>query len=321
MGEIETATGAPAPPPLSAAETARVRTRVQLMVQITSRVGRFRSGLGLAARRLTPSEAAIIADLEAHGLDVQQLRDVLYGAHVLIDAPELYERWRFPKSRNRLSSHHKNIDKKTYPDIGLKGPLVREKLHGRTAGGTWVQLEKTPAAIGTGFKLPSMNDVRHLMDYVVYRITKANVGPWGRSGMTERRPMYLSPDLGVTVPLPADAEAELTGALEAIEDADDVTSASPDLARRFPPPERVDTLAEIVFVPRGRRGRGLFGASEVYVAEVPSAAARAVLDARLEPRRWTLPPATRTTQATVRVGDREFLTVARHDGLEVEVPA
>ena len=36
----------------------------------------------------------------------------------------------------------------------MHGPLVREKLHGRTANGTWVQLEKTPAAFGrgTGFR-------------------------------------------------------------------------------------------------------------------------------------------------------------------------
>ena len=41
---------------------------------------------------------------------------------------------------------------------------------------------------------------QHLVDYIVYRIKKSNVGPWGLSGMTEKRPMYLSPDLGVTVP-------------------------------------------------------------------------------------------------------------------------
>ena len=158
---------------------------------------------------------------------MQQLREVLYGAHVLVDEPELYERWRFPKSRERLSSHHKTVDKARYPDLGLKGPLVREKLHGRTDAGTWVQLEKTPAAMGNGFRLPGMSDVRHLMDYVVYRLTKRNVGPWGLSGITEKRPMYLSPDLGVMMPLPAAAEAELTGALERVEEDDDTTSASP----------------------------------------------------------------------------------------------
>lgn len=140
-----------AAPVLSGSAAEQVRQRVRSLVDITSRVSVFRTGLKLAARRLTREEATIIADLEAHGLDVTQLREVLWGGHVLVDDPSLYESWRFPKTHERLSSHHPNIDKKRYPDLGLKGPLVREKLHGRTANGTWVQLEKTPAAMGPGF--------------------------------------------------------------------------------------------------------------------------------------------------------------------------
>lgn len=305
------ASGAPEPDRLSADETERVRLRVRLIVQIASRIGKYRSGLRVAARRLSPSEATVIADLERHGLDVAQLRDVLCGAHVLVDEPELYERWRFPKSRERLSSHHKTIDKGQFPDIGLKGPLVREKLHGRTQNGTWVQLEKTPAAMGKGFRLPTLTDAQHLFDYVVYRLTKSNVGPWGLSKATERRPMYLSPSLGTRVPLPAAAEAELTGALERIEEGDDVTSASPDLARRFPPPDRANTLDELVFVPGTRGGRGLFGASGVYVTESPSAAAKDVLAMEPPPARWTLPEPGRSRPDTVRAGDRELRCAVR----------
>jgi hypothetical protein len=308
--------GPPEPGRLSAEETKRVRTRVRLMVQIASQIGEYRSGLAVAAKRLTPAEAAILADLERHGLDVPQLRDVLCGAHVLVDEPELYEGWRFPKSRERLSSHHKTIDKAKFPDIGLKGPLVREKLHGRTQAGTWVQLEKTPAAMGHGFRLPSLADVQHLWDYVVYRLTKSNVGPWGLSKATERRPMYLSPSLGATVPLPAAAEAELTGALERIEEQDDVTSASPDLARRFPPPDRADTLDELAFAPGTRGGRGLFGASGVYVIERPSSAATEVLTAAQTPRRWSLPAAGRTRPGTARAGDRELRYAVRRVPVE-----
>ena len=299
------------PAALSKDETERVRTRVRLMVEITARTGKWRSGLALAARRLTPSEAAIIADLERHGLDVQQLREVLRGAHVLVDRPELYDAWRFPKSRERLSSHHKTVDKAQYPDIGLKGPLVREKLHGRTASGTWIQLEKTPASMGKGFHMPGINDLKHLADYIVYRITKSNVGPWGLSGMTEKRPMYLSPDLGVTMPLPAAAEAELTGALEHLEDDDDTTAASADLAVRFPPPDRANTLAELVFDPRGRAGRGLFGASDVWVTETPSRPARELLTREHEAPRWTLPAAPRTVERTLKAGDREIRCAVR----------
>jgi hypothetical protein len=281
------------------------------MVQIASQMGQYRSGLAVAAKRLRPFEAAMIADLERHGLDVPQLREVLCGAHVLVDEPELYERWRFPKSRERLSSHHKTIDKAQYPDIGLKGPLVREKLHGRTQAGTWIQLEKTPAAMGGHFRLPTVTDLLHLWDYIVYRFTKSNVGPWGLSKATERRPMYLSPSLRVMVPLPASAEAELTSALERIEDADDVTSASPDLAARFPPPDRVNTLDELVFVPGTRGGRGLFGASGVYVIESPSTAALEALTAERTPQRWTLPAAGRIRAGTARVGDRELRYAVR----------
>lgn len=205
-------------------ETERIRNRVRLMVEISARPGVYRRGLEKAAARLTPEEAAVLADLESHGLNVLQLRDVLRGAHVLVDEPTLYERWLFPKvSHQRLSSHHPNVDKRQYPDIGMRGPLLREKLHGRTAHGTWVQLEKTPASFGGARKLPSWQDVMHLMDYVMYRLTRSNIGPWGRSAATERRPMYLSPDLGARVPIPQEASDELTGVVSTIEEADDVT--------------------------------------------------------------------------------------------------
>jgi hypothetical protein len=121
---------------LSPAETERIRERARLMIEISARGGRFPSRLLRAAGRLTPEEAAVVADLESHGLNVMQLRDLLRGAHVLVDEPDLYERWVFPRvTRPRLSSHHPEIDKREYPDYGQRGPLVREKLHGRTVHG------------------------------------------------------------------------------------------------------------------------------------------------------------------------------------------
>ena len=242
---------------------------------------------------------------------MQQLREVLCGAHVLVDEPRLYERWRFPTSRSRLSSHHTTIDKERFPDIGLKGPVVREKLHGRTQAGTWVQLEKTPTAAGGLLRFPSMSDAWHLMDYVVYRVTKRNVGPWGLSGVTERRPMYLSPDLGVTMPLPAAAEAELTGALERIEADDDVTSASPDLAARFPAPDRANTLAELVFVPGSRSGRGLFGSSDVWITETPSPPARELLDPQARGARVDASAGAARGAGDLSLGEREVAYAVR----------
>ncbi len=263
--------------PLTDAQTERVRKRVRLLIEITARSGAYRKGLLIAAGRLSPEEAAILQDLTEHGLQVPQMRDVLCGGHVLVDDPALYDAWAFESvSHERLSSHHKTVDKKTYPDIGMRGAVVREKLHGRTAGGTWIQLEKTPAAMGSK-KLPTMTDVMHLMDYFVYKITKRNVGPWGLSGVTERRPLYLSPSLAATTDLNDAVEASLTHALHSIEQDDDTTSASSDLAHLFPPPDRPHPMHELGRSLEGLAGRGLFGNSEVWVTEAPAKVAKAVL--------------------------------------------
>jgi hypothetical protein len=164
----------------------------------------------------------------------------------------------------------------------MRGQVVREKLHGRTAEGTWVQLEKTPAAFGKR-KLPSLSDLRHLMDYVVYRITRSNVGPWGLSRMTERHPMYLAPVLAVPTSLTPPVARSLTRALRRIEENDDVTAMSEDLAARFPPPDREDLAGELGQALSGRAGRGLFGNSEVWVTQAPSSSATAVLRESREP--------------------------------------
>jgi hypothetical protein len=171
----------------------------------------------------------------------------------------------------------------------MRGVVVREKLHGRTAQGTWVQLEKTPAAFGQK-KLPSLDDVRHLADYVVYRITRSNVGPWGLSRMTERHPLYLSPALAIPSSLSAPVAQSLAATLRRIEAADDVTSTSADLAARFPPPDRADPLAELGQSLSGRSGRGLFGNSEVWVTETSSPAAASIVNQRPEPPALTINP-------------------------------
>ena len=276
-------------PRLTAQQTDDVRARVRLMIEITARAGAYRRGLLAAAERLSPAEAAIISDLEKHGLQVQQLHDVLCGGHVLVDDPQLYEDWRFPAvSHLRISSHHHDIDKKKYPDIGMRGTVVREKLHGRTAQGTWVQLEKTPAAFGQR-KLPSLDDIRHLVDYVTYRLTRSNVGPWGLSRLTERRPMYLSPALAIPASLSPPVAESLASALRRIEVADDNTSASADLAARFPPPDRGSPAGELGAALSGRAGRGLFGNSDVWVTETPSRVAASVLgQAAASEKRWEI---------------------------------
>jgi hypothetical protein len=269
-------------------QTEQTRARVGLMVGITARDGAFRKGLLVAARLLSPEEALIIAHLEEHGLQLPQLRDILCGGHVIIDNPELYDRWRFARvSHPRRSSHHRDIDKTRYPDIGMRGALVREKLHGRTAQGTWLQLEKTPAAFGPG-RLPTLNDLRHLVDYLTYRVTRSNVGPWGLSRWTERHPIYLSPRLAVPARLSPAVAKSLAGALGRIEADDDTTAASAELARRFPPPQQPDPVRELGRTVPGRGGRGLFGNSAVWVSRATSPAVATVLRPG-EPLPWDRP--------------------------------
>jgi hypothetical protein len=276
VSNVDRQSSSAGPAGLSQERTERIRTRVRLLIEITSRSSLYRRGLVGAASHLSAQEAAIIADLEQHGLQVTQLHDVLCGGHVLVDNPQLYENWRFKQvSHERLSSHHRDIDKTRYPDIGMRGSVVREKLHGRTAHGTWVQLEKTPAAFGKR-KLASVGDLRHLVDYIVYRITRSNVGPWGLSRKTERRPMYLFPDLAVPQSIPPAVAASLDAALRGIEADDDVTAVSRDLAERFPPPEREDPAKDLGQLSHGA-GRGLFGNSDVLVTETPSRSAAAIL--------------------------------------------
>ena len=133
-----------------------------------------------------------MSDLVDRGLSIPALVSFLQGAHLMIGDVALYERWIFPSSRPRLSSHHRSIDKARYPDYGYEGPLVREALYGRTTTGTWVQLERTRATFRPG-RLPTWTDLVHLRDYVIYRLTGRNVGPWGLSARVDTRPMVLRP--------------------------------------------------------------------------------------------------------------------------------
>ena len=276
-----TGTQGPASGRLDPKQTEGIRARVRLMIEITARAEKYRNGLLAAAEQLSREEATIVSDLERHGLQVTQLRDLLCGGHVLVDDPELYTSWQFAKvTHPRISSHHHDIDKKKYPDYGMRGPVVREKLHGRTAYGTWMQLEKTPAAFGQR-KLPSLDDVRHLMNYVMYRITRSNVGPWGLSRLTERHPLYLSPDLAVPTSMSPLVAQVVADTLRKLEESEDVTAVSADLASRFSPPRRSDPAAELGRALPGRAGRGLFGNSDVWVTETPSPVAAAVLAERL----------------------------------------
>jgi hypothetical protein len=168
------------------------RRRLSLLVKVASSAGDFSPKLAVAVDHATDAEVRVMSDLVRSGMSVPDLVGLLQGAHVLVGDDDLYERWIFPTSRRRMSSHHRNVDKNATPDYGLDGPLVRESLHGKAEVGTWVQLERTKATFQWG-KLPTWSDAVHIRDYVLYRITGKNVGPWGLSAHVDTRPMLLHP--------------------------------------------------------------------------------------------------------------------------------
>jgi hypothetical protein len=94
--------------------------------------------------------------------------------------------------------------------------------------------------------------------------------------------MYLSPDLALPTSLPQAVAESMALALRRIEQDDDVTSASQDLAARFPPPDRPDPANDLGQALPGRAGRGLFGNSDVWVTETPSRIAATILTRRGE---------------------------------------
>ena len=180
------------PPAPGARSPESERHRLAMLIKVAAAAGDFSPKLAKAVEHATDAEVRVMSDLVEHGMSIPDLVSLLQGAHVVVGNDELYDRWIFPNSRRRLSSHHRTVDKKTHPDYGLDGPLVRESLHGKALSGTWVQLERTKATFQPG-KLPTWSDAVHIRDYVIYRITGKNVGPWGLSAHVDTRPMLLRP--------------------------------------------------------------------------------------------------------------------------------
>jgi len=171
---------------------AEERERLSLLVKIASGAGDFSPKLADAVAAATDPEVRLMSDLIEQGLSIPGLVGLLQGAHVLVGDDDLYEAWIFPHSRRRMSSHHRNVDKSQTPDYGVDGPLVREALHGKAVVGTWIQLERTKATFQWG-RLPTWHDVVHIRDYILYRLTGKNVGPWGLSAHVDTRPVLLRP--------------------------------------------------------------------------------------------------------------------------------
>ncbi len=302
-------------PGATSREDAVARRRLSLLVAVAATAGDFSPRLADAVAEASDAEVRIMADLVDDGMSIPALVSFLQGAHVIVGDEGLYRAWIFPTSRPRLSSHHRTIDKSTSPDYGLDGPLVREALHGRAAWGTWVQLERTKATFRWG-RLPSWSDVLHMRDYVIYRITGMNVGPWGLSAHVDTRPMVLRPrnataGHGARSGLAAFARRQASMAVDRDEQAAWASVLTPAVPPVGPagalfaapvPDDPIDLLPDAPF--HDDLGLGLFGGLPLVraTAELPEGAV-AILDAAHPPIALTAPD-----------GDGEVVSVPMGDG-------
>lgn len=110
--------------------------------------------------------------------------EILRGAYVRIaDKGARYDDWKtLPSVQTRHSSH-----KSEGEQYHVSGPLTHEILFGRYGGWTWLQLENSPIDSVVGF-------VRHTVDFVKYKASDRNQGPYGSSRHAEKsQPLILQP--------------------------------------------------------------------------------------------------------------------------------
>ena len=256
------------------------------MIEITARAGEYRKGLLAAAARLSPEEAAIISDLERHGLQVPQLHDVLCGGHVLVDDPAavrgLAVRQGQPSAHIQPSPRHRQDALPGHRDARPGGPGEAARPDrpghlgaagedpGRVRQAQAAQPERPPAPDGLR-GLPGDPQQRRPVGPVPDDRAAADV-PVARRWPCPPRCRRRSPTRW---------PRRCAGSRQ----HDDTTAVSADLAAPVPAartrPDPADELGQAL---PGRGGRGLFGNSEVWVTETPSPTAAAVLRDRASRR-------------------------------------
>ena len=111
----------------------------------------------------------------------KQFIEIFNGAHVHVeDDKEIYEILS-PEYKSRISSHP-SLNTQIHKSEGFYG----EFLVGTWERGTWFQLEKSPF----NSRNP-ISYITHGFDFLCYRITGMNVGPYGLSCHTDKNPMVL----------------------------------------------------------------------------------------------------------------------------------
>lgn len=117
----------------------------------------------------------------------QQLVEILKGAHVrLKDGGKTYDRWcqEMTSKYKRTSSHSA-----TSTQYGVSGDFVKQllfsKVEEKGESYTWFQLENHPVKFG--------HYIRHMLDFVKYKLSMQNQGPYGSSMAIDTKPILLEP--------------------------------------------------------------------------------------------------------------------------------
>ncbi|CAM4469384.1 MAG: hypothetical protein LEGION0403_FIIPPAGN_00268 [Legionella sp.] len=134
------------------------------------------------------------SDYEANPVRTQEvLQEMLNGGHLnLEDDGKLYDELvkHFNSSiSKRISSHHSIAQQ-----YSLSYPISKEVLFGVTEDSegrkrTWMQFEKHNTK-------NLLNIILHLIDYIKYRITGKNIGPFGSSEHTDSNPLVVTKGMG-----------------------------------------------------------------------------------------------------------------------------
>jgi len=107
------------------------------------------------------------------------LSEIFRGAHVVIyDARENYLQWHNLKSASERPSSHYSYDEQ----YEVAGPLCHTILFGTIGGHTWLQMENHSY---------DASMIKHGIDYVKYKKSGRNQGPYGSSAYTDKNPLWI----------------------------------------------------------------------------------------------------------------------------------
>lgn len=142
-------------------------------------------------RRATPDEVDILARLFEPPESWKFAGQIFRGAHVRIyDKGARYDDWKTLPTAGTRSSSHQSVGDQYHVD----GPLTHTILFGKFSGWTWLQLENHPIQDVVSF-------VGHMVDYINYKRSGDNQGPYGSSPHAEHSNPLVIPSPKPYVPI------------------------------------------------------------------------------------------------------------------------